>query len=153
MESPKPVLIDAQVWTDQNHRSAGRSDNIRNDRADGEKNDIRQRRRLPFDAYMDSARHHKQRADENDEAEIFRSGMHHPVRITEKEDVINDRNRSQRQRNVRIELLPPSFANERHNRNGKQKKYERNHHERIHRLGVQFFTAKYKLLNTCTQIH
>jgi len=61
----------------QEHRRASVPENIRDDGADEEEDDIARRRGFAFDVDVNAAGDDKQRANERDEAEIFMPHFQH----------------------------------------------------------------------------
>ena len=73
------VFVHPNPRTNQQHGRAGRAQKIRNDRADEQKNNIGQRRRLAFHMDVNAAGNHKQRADEHNKADIIVRHVEHAV--------------------------------------------------------------------------
>ena len=65
------VLVHPNPRADQQHGRAGGAQNIGDDCADEQKNDVGQRRGLAFDADVDAAGNDEERADERDEAGVI----------------------------------------------------------------------------------
>jgi hypothetical protein len=73
------VLVHPYPRADQEHGRPGRTQKIRQDGADEQKNHIAQRRRLAFHVDMNAAGNHKQRPDEHDETDVIMRHVQHAV--------------------------------------------------------------------------
>ena len=101
------ILVHPDPGPDQEHRRAGCPQKICEHRADEQKNHIGQRCRLALDVDVNAAGDDKQRADQQDEADVVFRDMPHPARRSQDQKVIAERDGAESERNLGVMPQPP----------------------------------------------
>ena len=111
------VLVHPQPGSDEQHRRSRGAEHVRNDRADEQEHCIFERCGLALDVDVDATRHHEERADERDEADVLVRRVEHFGRGVQAKQVIGQRDRAQTQRHLGVVADPPLRKKQRAQRN------------------------------------
>ena len=87
------VLVHAQPRADEQHRCAGRSEEIRDNRVDEEKRDIHMWRCFASHIDVNAAGDHIERPDQRNETDVLTGGVFHrvPRFVRQREEIIGQR--------------------------------------------------------------
>ncbi len=118
------VFVHPNPRTDQQHRRAGGTEDIGDQRTDEQKNDVGKRCGLAFDADVNAAAHDEQRTDQRDEAEIIMCRVQHARSVVQNKNVIAERDRAQAEGNFHVMPQPPAGREQWHNRHGAEQQRE-----------------------------
>jgi len=101
---------------DKQHGCAGGAEDVGDDGADEQENDVRQRSGFAFGADVNAAGHDEQRADQRDETDVFMGRLCEAVCVVQGQQIIARRDRAEAERYFGVMPQPPAWRKDRRGR-------------------------------------